>query len=126
MDCCKARLDLAIRGTATYACFSVFLTYLGVTAPLPGPLQPCQTGRGQFLPIELDVVDTGSLEIKKQIVMSDKGPKTVGSDIIIKGTLTVSVETHTDLNLLVRGDYRAFSVQGEMQITDAIGEVALH
>ncbi len=117
--------DLAINGTAGYVCFSPFLSFLGINDPLPGPILPCVFGQGQLLPIELDIVDTGRIDVQKQIVQGPNGPEIVDGNILIDGPLTVTVTTSTDLDLLVRQDPAAFTVSGGLQITDAEGDTEL-
>ncbi len=124
-DVLLGETDLGIAGSATYVCFSPFLAALGVPDPLPGPLHPCAIGLGQLLPIELDIVDTGKINVQKQVIQEPGGPKIVGSDIIIDGGLIVDLETSIDLNLLVRGDPAALTVDGDLRIFDATGEVVV-
>lgn len=114
--------NMAIQGTADYACFSPYLSRFGVPDAIPGLLQPCLNGQGNFLPIGLDVVDKGQITIQQQLIAGEDGPELLDSDVSLAGEVVVAVESQTDIGLLVRGDAGAISVTGGLQMTNATGE----
>lgn len=115
--------DLKIEGTATYACFSPFLAGLGIPNALPGPLLPCIEGYGELFPIDLAVTDTGKIEVEDQEVRIVVAKNKLDIEIKFDADLIVAVESHVDLDLLVRGDPAAFTTIGTITVADADGEV---
>ncbi len=113
--------DLQISGSASYACFSPFLVDFGVTDAMPGPMQPCKDGEGQLFPIDLLVTDTGSIAVGDQVTGKKRKRTVLSSAAEFGADLTVVVESHVNLNRLVRGDATAFRTSGEITVSDATG-----
>lgn len=122
-DAILGDLDLRIVGTATYACFSPFLSGLGIPNALPGPLLPCFEGNGELFPIDLTVIDTGKIKVEDRTVKIDGKKVKLASNVEFKARLTIAVESHVDLDLLVLGDPAAYSIAGVITLEDAKGKI---
>ncbi len=99
-------LSLGLEGTAAFTCF----------APYPGPLDPCISGGGLLLPVDLDFVAEGEYAID---ITEHAGGEP--EDVVFElGSIALDMMLHVDLNEFAAHPESAIVSEGVVTVTDRV------